>query len=101
MRILFASLLAVSILRGDIVFVDDSQRLPNLDRFLDELKEFADFFYPHTVMFQIGYRSDKPWWSALAEPVPKTLGEKLAAMVRQRCGIIRVDFTLRDVVAAN
>jgi hypothetical protein len=87
--------------RGDVVFVDDSQQFRSLDQFLDEFKKFADFFYPNPVMFQIGYRADKVWWSTLDAPVPKTLGDKLAAQVKQDCGIIWVDFTLRDVVSVD
>jgi hypothetical protein len=84
--------------RGDVVFVDDSQQVSSLESFLAEYKDFADFFYPNTVMYQIGYRSDRVWWDTLAIPIPKTLGEKLAAQTRQDCGIVWVDFTLRDVL---
>lgn len=87
--------------RGDVVFVDDSQQFKTVDSFLAECKEFAEFFYPNTVLFQIGYRADKTWWSGVAAPIPKTLGERLAAQTRQDCGIVWVDFTLRDVVPAN
>ncbi len=84
--------------RGDVVFVNDSQQFTGLDSFLKEYKEFADFFYPNTVLYQIGYRADKKWWGALETPIPKTLGEKLAAITRQECGIVWVDFSLRDVL---
>jgi hypothetical protein len=84
--------------RGDVVFVNDSQQFKNSEEFLAEFKEFAEFFYPNTVMFQVGYRADKSWWEAAAAPIPKTLGEQLAAQTRQPCGIIWVDFTLRDVL---
>jgi len=87
--------------RGDVVFVDDSQQFKTVDSFLAEYKEFAEFFYPNTVLFQIGYRADKTWWGGVAAPIPKTLGERLAAQTRQDCGIVWVDFTLRDVVSAN
>ncbi len=84
--------------RGDVVFVDDSQQFTGLDGFLKEFKEFADFFYPNTVLYQIGYRADKKWWGELEAPIPKTLGERLAAGTRQECGIVWVDFSLRDVL---
>lgn len=86
--------------RGDMVFVDDSQEFRSIEGFLAEYKDFADFFFPNTVMFQVGYRADKIWWSKVAVPIPKTLGEKLAAQTRQECGIVWVDFTLRDVLPA-
>lgn len=87
--------------RGDMVFVNDSQQFGNLESFLKEYKEFADFFYPNTVVFQVGYRADKTWWNSLAAPIPETLGEKLASQTRQDCGIVWVDFSLRDVLPTN
>ncbi len=84
--------------RGDVVFVNDSQQFTGLDSFLKEYREFADFFYPNAVVYQIGYRADKKWWGTLEAPIPKTLGEKLAAGTRQECGIVWVDFSLRDVL---
>ena len=83
--------------RGDIVFVDDSQILPNMEAMVTEFASWGKFFKPNTVLFQIGYPSDKPWWSQLPLP-PKTLGEAIAARIGQACGIIWVDFTLRDVL---
>ena len=87
--------------RGDLVFVDDSQQFSSLESFLAEYKDFADFFYPNMVMFQIGYRADKVWWQGVAAPIPQTLGQKLVAQTRQDCGIVWVDFTLRDVLPSN
>jgi hypothetical protein len=87
--------------RGDVVFVDDSQQFRDVEHFLKDFKDFADFFYPNTVMFQIGYRADKKWWGSIDAPIPKTLGEKLAAQTRQDCGIVWVDFSLRDVLPIN
>jgi hypothetical protein len=87
--------------RGEVVFVDDSQQFSSLENFLAEYRDFADFFYPNMVIFQVGYRADKAWWSNVAAPIPRTLGEKLAAQTRQDCGIVWVDFTLRDVLPIN
>lgn len=85
--------------RGQIIFVNDSMQFANEREFLDELSEFRECFYPNTVMFQIGYDEDKAWWSRLPKPIPQTLGEDLAAKTSQgKCGIIWVDFTLRDVL---
>lgn len=85
--------------RGKIIFIDDSLGFENEADLLAEFKDFADFFYPNDVMFQIGYKEDKVWWKKLAKPIPKTLGKDLAAQTSQKnCGIIWVDFTLRDVL---
>jgi hypothetical protein len=84
--------------RGDIVFVDDSQIFPDMESMIKEFSEgWAPTFYPNLVVFQIGYNSDKPWWSKLPDP-PKTLGEAIRKMTRQDIGIIWVDFSLRDVL---
>jgi hypothetical protein len=84
--------------RGDIVFVDDSQILPDFDAMLDEFVDYwSAYFYPNMVFFQIGYPSDKPWWQKLATP-PSDIGRAIAARIKQDCGIFWVDFTLRDVL---
>jgi hypothetical protein len=84
--------------RGDVVFVDDSQIFPDMESMIREFSEsWAPAFYPNLVVFQIGYNSDKPWWSKLPDP-PKTLGEAIRKRVRQDMGIIWVDFSLRDVL---
>ncbi len=83
--------------RGDIVFVDDSQELKNLDAMVAEFQNlWADRFYPNPVFFQVGYNSDKPWWQRLDNP-PQTIGRAIAERVRQSCGIFWVDFSLREV----
>jgi hypothetical protein len=84
--------------RGQIVFVDDSQYFPDANSFVAEMKAWADRYYPNTVLYQIGYDSDKHWWSKEAKPIPKTLATKLAAVTRQDFGIAWVDFTLRAVL---
>jgi hypothetical protein len=84
--------------RGDIVFVDDSQIFKTMDEMVNEFQtSWAAAFYPNTVVFQIGYGPDKPWWSKLTVP-PQELGAAIAKGVRQDLGIIWVDFSLRDVL---
>lgn len=84
--------------RGDIVFVDDSQIFPDMESMIKEFSEdWAPAFYPNLVVFQIGYNSDKPWWSKLPDP-PKTIGDAVRKRLRQDIGIIWVDFSLREVL---
>ena len=84
--------------RGDIVFVNDGQEFKTFDEMLDRFPNiWAKAFYPNTVVFQIGYNSDKPWWGPLSTP-PKTIGAELAKRCRQDIGIVWVDFSLRDVL---
>jgi hypothetical protein len=83
--------------RGDIVFIDDGQEVKSLDELLDAFQNrWADHFSPSPVFFQIGYNSDKPWWQNLDNP-PLTIGRAIAQRVKQSCGIIWVDFSLREV----
>ncbi|OGD27693.1 MAG: hypothetical protein A2Y56_03265 [Candidatus Aminicenantes bacterium RBG_13_63_10] len=84
--------------RGDIVFVDDSQIFKGFDEAVFEfVTSWAQRFFPNRVMFQIGYVSDKPWWTKLSVP-PQTWGEAMRRRIKQDCGVIWVDFTLRDVL---
>jgi Fibronectin type III domain len=87
--------------RGGIVFVDDSQEFPSGTAFIAEMKAWADRYYPNPVMYQLGYATDKAWWSQEAKPVPRSLAAKLQAVTRQSWGIAWVDFTLRDVVTTT
>lgn len=87
--------------RGDLLFCCNSQMYDSADAFVASYKRFADRFYPSTVVFQIGYPRDKTWWGLLEAPVPKTLGEKLAAEIRQEIGLAWVDFGMRDVLPAD
>ncbi|MBN2207415.1 MAG: hypothetical protein JW742_08425 [Candidatus Aminicenantes bacterium] len=83
--------------RGDIVFVDDSQIFKSFDEMAAEFETWGKLFYPNPVLFQIGYNSDKPWWAKI-EVAPRTMGEGIARRIAQDCGIIWVDFSLRDVL---
>jgi hypothetical protein len=83
--------------RSDIIFVDDSQIFEDFDAMLEEFRSYwADYFFPNTVFFQIGYGSDKPWWQKMKN-APEIMGKRIARSVKQSCGIFWVDFTLRDV----
>ncbi len=84
--------------RGDIIFVDNGQEFKNFEEMLAKFPNvWAKTFYPNTVIFQVGYGSDKPWWSKLPTP-PKTIGDSLKKKIRQDLGIIWVDFSSRDVL---
>ncbi len=84
--------------RGDIIFVDDSQIFEDFGAMLEEFIDYwAAYFYPNSVFFQIGYPSDRKWWSRLETP-PRSMGRTIASHIEQDCGIFWVDFTLRDVL---
>ena len=87
--------------RGDIIFVDDSQMHENFERMVEEfVVSWADYFKPNIIFYQIGYRSDRPWWEQLDSP-PKDIGMTIASNIDQQCGIFWVDFTLRDVLLSS
>jgi hypothetical protein len=87
--------------RGQIVFVDDTQFFTTMTDYVAEMKAWADLYHPNPVLYQIGYASDRGWWSKEAKPIPQTMGRKLAAVTRQASGMIWVDFTLREVVSTT
>jgi hypothetical protein len=84
--------------RGGIVFVDDSQEFATGAAYLAEMKAWADRYYPNPVLYQLGYATDKAWWSQEAKPIPRSLAGRLQTVTRQAWGIAWVDFTLRDVL---
>jgi hypothetical protein len=84
--------------RGGIVFVDDSQEFATGAAYVAEMKAWADRYYPNPVMYQLGYATDKAWWSQEAKPIPRSLAGRLQTVTRQAWGIAWVDFTLRDVL---
>lgn len=83
--------------RGDLVFIDDSQELAGLQAMVEEFAAWGRTFAPNPVSFQIGYRSDAGWWCELPDPIGE-MGRAICARVSQPCGIVWVDFTLRDVI---
>lgn len=84
--------------RGDIIFVDDSQGANNINVLANNFAEWADYYSPNPVMFQIGYQWDKSWWKSYENP-PLVIGRTVAEWIsnkNQELGIFWVDFTLRD-----
>ncbi|MDZ7721485.1 MAG: hypothetical protein U5R06_01350 [candidate division KSB1 bacterium] len=83
--------------RGDLIFVSDSQIFESMDAMIQEFVEYwADYFKPNPVGFQYGYPSDRPWWRQLQNP-PADIGHTIAQHHFQDCGLLWVDFTLREV----
>lgn len=97
--------------RSDILFVNDSQGfgsaigdvlglydedLDDVLGFMPEFKRFADAFPDNDVLYQIGYAADETWFYTMEDPVVLSLGQRLAEVTGQNCGIIWVDFTIKD-----
>jgi len=82
--------------RGDLIFVNDSQKFPGLEAMKGEFQIWADTFYPNMIFIQTGYEADRQLWESLDRPVGD-LSERLTADMRQEYGFFWVDFTLRRV----
>jgi hypothetical protein len=60
-------------------------------------RQFAEYFYPNDIIYQVGYRPDLMWYASLEDPVIKSFGLKLAEAtpLDQKMGIAWVDFALK------
>jgi len=86
--------------RSDMIFVNDSQMFASLEDMKEDFQDWAVLYAPNSVFFQIGYENDKHLWNTFSNPA-KDLGCFLLDGLEnkeQKCGIIWVDFTLRDVL---
>jgi hypothetical protein len=79
-----------------LVFFDDSQDFPNMAALADEFNQWATHFQYSNVCFQIGYDSDRAWWSRLADPY-KTIADTLLGQNSNCNGVYWVDFTLQTL----
>jgi hypothetical protein len=82
--------------REGILFVDDSQIFESADAMIEEFSEWGRTFTPAPVGFQYGYRTDKPWWSKMKDPV-KEIGDRILAVTPNTEALIWVDFSIQDV----
>ena len=82
--------------RDGILFVDDSQIFDSADAMIAEFAEWGKSFAPAPVGFQYGYRTDKPWWGPMKDPV-KEIGDRILAAVPNTEMLIWVDFSIQDV----
>jgi hypothetical protein len=86
--------------RDGLVFVDDSQGHGSLDAMVSEFSVWGSTFAPAPVGFQYGYRSDKSWWSDLADP-PRDIGNALLSAIPNIHDLVWVDFTAYDIWPAE
>jgi hypothetical protein len=82
--------------REGLVFVNDSQIFKSLDEMIADFSEWGRTFAPSPVGFQYGYRTDKPWWGPMKDPV-KEIGDRILAVVPNTEMLIWVDFSVQDV----
>lgn len=83
-----------------LIYVNDSQQFESLTHVCNEFSEWASYYAPNPVMFQIGYAADKWIWNTYANPA-KQFGQ----VILEQCnsgndvGIIWVDFTLKEAMS--
>ena len=82
--------------RDGIVFVDDSQIFKSSDDMIEEFARWGRTFAPSPVGFQYGYRTDKPWWGQMKDPVME-IGDRILAATPNAEILIWVDFSVQDV----
>ena len=83
-------------MRDGLLFVDDSQIFPSMKPMIDEFAQWAKAFAPAPVAYQIGYPSDRKWWSQLKDP-PGDLGMEILKVAPNTEGIYWVDFSVLEV----
>lgn len=81
------------------IYVNDSQQFESMDHVLSEFTDWALYYAPQPVMFQIGYAADKWIWETYDNPA-KEFGEAIIKECHSGndVGIIWVDFTLSQVI---
>ena len=82
-----------------LIYVNDSQQFHSLDDVKEDFSDWAAYYAPYPVMFQIGYKADRPIWNEFDNPL-KEFGEAIleACTSGNDIGIIWVDFTLCDAL---
>ena len=87
--------------RDGLIFVSDSQYYDSPAQQRNDFAQWAAYYDPYPVMFQIGYAADKASvWGNYANPA-KELGQFIADGCRTSndIGIIWVDFTLKEAMS--
>ena len=82
--------------RKNIVFIDDSQEFKGLDLLVKEFKRWGENFSQTDVGYQIGYKSDREWWSKLENP-PREIGLALIKNIPNCRFIFWTDETIHEL----
>ena len=85
-----------------LIYVNDSQQFKSMEEVLEDFSQWAAYYAPQPVMFQIGYSADKWIWNGTAYKTnpAKLYGEAIvdACKSGNEVGIIWVDMTLSQVI---
>ena len=86
--------------RGDIIFINNSSDLEDLDAMVSEFKSWSNVLAPNRVAFQVGYdadwsgdgKTDRDWWSTYDNPV-KTIGDRFFSEMDNCFGVYWIENT--------
>lgn len=85
-----------------LIYVNDSQQFDSMDEVIDDFSDWAAYYAPQPVMFQIGYSADKWIWNGTPYKTnpAKLYGQAIvdACKSGNSVGIIWVDMTLGQVI---
>jgi hypothetical protein len=79
-----------------IAYVDDSQEFHSLDALVNEFRQWGTRLSSSNVYFQMGYASDREWWSKLENPY-RTIAATLLDEIPNCNGIYWTDETLKTI----
>ena len=85
-----------------LIYVNDSQQFGDMNEVIADFSQWAAYYAPQPVMFQIGYNADKWIWNGTEYKTnpAKLFGQAIVDGCNSGndVGIIWVDFTLADVI---
>ena len=82
--------------RNDIIFINMAQQLSGFDELKSVFQSWGNHFSSAKVAFQVGYESDRWWWSQLANP-PRDIAQALFQNIPNAQGVYWVNFSVHDV----
>ncbi len=86
---------------SDVIYINDTQGYSSASQLIREFGDWADYYAPNDVGFQIGYPNDSTWWSAMSDPlkeITEMINEEIST---QTSHIFWVDFTLNHPVLSE
>ncbi len=81
---------------SDVIYIDDSQNVSPMETLISEFRDWADYFKPNDVGFQIGYPNDTTWWRAMDDPIREITQAIDDSITDQINHIYWVDFTIEE-----
>lgn len=85
-----------------LIYVNDSQQFKTMEEVIEDFSQWAAYYAPQPVMFQIGYEADRGIWNGTSykNNPAKLFGQAIVDKCKSgnEVGIIWVDFTLANVI---